>query len=330
MNAEQPRTRIIELDPFFDRDGTSPAPALQAMQHQPIVTGYGNTGGYAPVDPQTMNNMRPSAAGLRGTIIPRATIGGIPVGTQPHVTQDVIVNIDPHIPGQSSAVRLGDINARTVSQAAQVAAQMTPEPTDISTVRLRGAAMMHTLAHQTQGGFSAREAAAVLPQPVPAFQPQQQPQYPQPQYQQPQVQQPPRPVPGARRAVSPLSAFNQPRPAGTRELREIDIPYEAPVPQQVGPPTVQVVFEMEHFGTLPVNYHDVIVQEGFIVLVFDNRHTGSTKYFPPTQRGETGPRMAINIVGTPDVYLVQTTGVQFEHESREFCVLMIEQSGALE
>jgi hypothetical protein len=101
-------------------------------------------------------------------------------------------------------------------------------------------------------------------------------------------------------------------------------------PQQVGPPTVQVVFEMEHFGTLPVNYHDVIVQEGFIVLVFDNRHTGSTKYFPPTQRGDTGPRMAINIVGTPDVFLVQTTGVQFEHESREFCVLVIEQSGALE
>jgi hypothetical protein len=226
MNAEQPRTRIIELDPFFDRDGTSPAPALQAMQHQPIVTGYGHTGGYAPVDPQTMNNMRPSAAGLRGTIIPRATIGGIPVGTHPHVTQDVVVNIDPHIPGQSSSVRLGDINARTVSQATQVASQMTPEPTDISTVRLRGAAMMHTLAHQTQGGFAAREVTPVVPQPVPPFQPQ------QPQYQQPQVPQPmpqSRQAPGARRAVSPLSAFNQQRP-NTRELREIDIPYDAHVP----------------------------------------------------------------------------------------------------
>lgn len=334
----QDRTRIIELDPFFDRADGSPSPTLQAMQHQPIVNGFGQQpeyGGYAPADPHTMQNMRPSAAGLRGTIIPRATIGGIPVGTRPHATQDVVVNIDPHIVGQSSAVRLGDINAHSVNQAAQRAAQITPEPTDIATVRLRGAAMMHSLAHNSRDqGFAAREAAPIVPrQQVPPFQPQQaqvvqpqqvqQPQFPQ-QQQRPQAQ-------VSRRAVSPLAAFNQPRqPEGTREFREIDIPYSQPPAEQVGPPQVQVIFEMEHFGTLPVNYHDVIVQEGFMVLVFDTRHTGSTKYFPPTQKGDVTPRMAVSVVGTNEVFLVQTTGVQFEHDYREFCILMIEQTGALE
>lgn len=321
----QPHTRIIELDPFFDRGDASPSPALQALQHQPVVAGYG-AGGYAQVDHLTASNMRPSAAGLRGTIIPRATIGGIPLGTQPHATHDVIVHIDPHIPNQSTTLRLDDINARTVSQALQVVSQMTPEPTDIATVRLRGSAMMHAISQQTQGGFSARDAAPVVPQAM------QQPQFAQQPFPQPQAQAPAQ-RPAVRRVVSPLAAFNQPRQQQTRELREIDIPYDAPLPsspQQVGPPAVQVVFEMEHFGTLPVSYHDVIVQEGFIVLVFDTRHAGSTKYFPPTPRGETIPRMAINVVGTQEVYLVQTTGVQFEHDSREFCILMIEQSGDME
>lgn len=320
----QPNTRIIELDPFFDRGDTSPNPALQAMQQQPIVTGYGQAG-YIPADHQTLSNMRPTSTGLRGTIIPRATIGGIPVGTQPHATQDVVVNIDPHIPGQSSSVRLGDINARTVSQATQIAAQLTPEPTDIATVRLRGSAMMHTLANAGQNGFAAREAVPVVPQPMG-----------EPQFVQPQIPQVRQPVPrqqapqGARRAISPLAAFNQQPVPGTRPLREIDIPFEQPAAAQVGPPGVQVIFEMEHFGNLPINYHDVIVQEGFIVLVFDTRHTASTKYFPPTPKGDSGPRMALNIVGTPEVFLVQTTGMQFEHDSREYCILMIEQTGALE
>ena len=68
----------------------------------------------------------------------------------------------------------------------------------------------------------------------------------------------------------------------------------------------------------------------FMVLVFDNRFLGAMNYFPPTQSGESPPRMAVNIVGTPDAYSVQTTGVQFEHDSREFCVLMIDQTWALD
>ncbi len=131
--------------------------------------------------------------------------------------------------------------------------------------------------------------------------------------------------------MSPLSAFNQvAQPQPTRELRQIDLP-PAPAPmQQAGPPTIEVVFEMEHFGSLDVRYHDVLIENGFIVLVFDTRHQGSTKYFPPVAQNESAPPMALNVVGTNEVYLVHTTGLQYVHEEREYCLLMVERTGTLQ
>jgi len=233
-------SRVIQLDPYFDRLQASPAAhqvasgplshsALIPAQHEISMgnsTAAWSDGGDTYRDPSqvvtsrgTMAVSAPSSpAGVRGTVIPHATLGGIPAGTTPHVTQDVEVTIDPHIIGQSSVVRLGDLNAATVAQATQQAQHTTPEPHNIATLRLRGSAVMHSL---SQGGMQ-KEAVAPSPQqtgPVPAFQPQvqgqvqpiqpQQQQLPQvPQQQLPQVpqQQPMQQL----SPVSPMTAFNQP------------------------------------------------------------------------------------------------------------------------
>lgn len=342
--------RAIQIDPYFDgeRDGTGAATIAPRDTGRPVTPpsqyGYRDVGEFQTASGMPMTGvMRPGPEGLRGTVIPRATMGGIPQGTRPHVTQDIEVNIDPHIDGQSSRVRLGDLNERTIHAAAQMAAEVTPEPTSIETLRLRGSAIMHGIA---QGAERQMQHAAPTPAPAQQYtpqvhqpyqgeqlpqQPQQQappPQQPprQPQYQQPPQQQAPPPQQPVRRRVSPLSAFNQAPQAQpqVRELREIELRNE-PAPA-VGPPSVQIVFEMEHFGNLEVRYHDVIIEEGFIVLVYDSRYTGGTKYFPPTAQSENAPALALNVLGTDDVYLVHTTGIQYNHEGREHCILMIERT----
>ncbi len=309
------QNRQIQIDPFFDGDGGhsgyAPRPAANIGVAAP---------GYNDVDQGTLNVMRPSNAGLRGVIVPRATMGGIPMGTRPHETQDVIVNIDPHILGQSSSIRLGDLNASSIQAATMAAREVTPEPTDIQTFRLRGAATMHALANQSRQPMA---RAAVAPQHAGVRQvvPQPMDQYEQPQFSAAPAPAAP-PMQKMARIANPLAAFDQQhQQPQTRPLRNIEL-RDDPLPV-AGPPTVEVVFEMENFGSLSANYHDVIVEEGFVVLIYDTRHKGSVKYFPPVPKG-TAPRMAVNVVGTADVYLVQTTGLQFTHESKEFCILMIE------
>lgn len=354
--------RAIQIDPYFDgeRDGGGMQQAPPRDMGRPVTPpsqyGYQDVANFQTATGAPMSGvMRPGPEGLRGTVIPRATMGGIPQGTRPHVTQDIEVNIDPHIDGQSSRVRLGDLNERSIYEASQLAAQVTPEPTSIETLRLRGSAIMHGIAQQAQAHAQGQpqhpqeaprqtlmtppgqqshqqpqQPVVVQPNQSPGYQlppqqPRQQPQ--QPQYQQPQQPQPQQPQ--RMRRVSPLSAFNQqpaaPQPQ-VRELREIDMREPAAA---VGPPQIQVTFEMEHFGNLEVRYHDVVIQDGFIVLIFDTRHTNSTKYFPPTATSDNAPAMALNVAGTPDVYLVQTTGIQYTHEGREHCILMVERTVTL-
>lgn len=332
--------RQIQIDPYFDGDGAS-GPVATVTALQPGQQGYN------AADSTMLNHMRMGPAGLRGTVIPHATLGGIPMGTHPHSTQDVMVTIDPHIRGQSSTIRLGDLNASNVTSAMREAAQFTPEPTDIRTFRLRGAAVMHTLANhiaeEHEEESQPMQSRQVRPiQPV-AYNPQQPvqvaPQQAWPQNQFPQAYPPqqssrqqsqPQPQLSQRRAVSPLAAFNQPIPQPQRELRQIDIrPQLSDFGQPIVPPTINVIFEMKHFGVMEACYHDVIIEQGFIVLVFDTRSQGASKYFPATNRELDAPQMAINIVGSPEVYLVQTTGIQYVHADHEYCILMIEKSGQL-
>jgi hypothetical protein len=107
-------------------------------------------------------------------------------------------------------------------------------------------------------------------------------------------------------------------------MRPIDLSQSPPPPERVQQPMYEVTFEIERFGTHTADYHDILVQDGFIVLVYDSNAPGRM-YVPPAQ--EDAPPMAIAIAGHDMVYLVHTTGIHYSYRNMEFCVLLVEQQG---
>ena len=315
--------RSIQIDPFFDGEGGG-LQQVPMRQTAPPVTppsqyGYQDAAATPLSNGMPMTSrMRQGPAGLQGTVIPRATLGGIPSGTRPHATQDIVMHVDPHIDGQSSQVRLGDITPESVRLAAQQASEVTPDPYDVATLRLRGAATMHGIAansHQQQRAPAPQMQVAPT-QTIAA----------------PNLGRMGQPV---QRHVRPLQAFTQ-APPDTHEgrpLRAIDMGQQATVergPAAVPPPTIEVTFEIEHFGTHTAMYHDVIIEQGFMVFVYKTGYRGGGKYFPGANGSQTQPPLAVNITGTNEVYLVQVTGIMYAHEGAEHCVVMIEQQGQLQ
>ncbi len=185
-------SRVIQLDPYFDgeRDGTTDATLPGRDEGKPATPpnkyGYQDAANFAVSTGPVTSVMRPGPAGLRGTVIPKATMGGIPMGTRPHVTRDLEVVIDPHITGQSSRVRLGDVSAASVQTGVNEASEITPEPYSIETQRLRGSAIMHSIAQHNQGAQT-DQPLQEAPQNIPVQQ------APPPQQHQPQVQEAPQP-----------------------------------------------------------------------------------------------------------------------------------------
>lgn len=309
--------RAMRLDPFFDQ--ATIGQADQATPPAPPPPGYLDPDRVMVGDERTTVGqvVRTGPAGLRGLIVPPATMGGIPRGTRPHDIRGVTVTIDPHIPNQSSQLRLGDITPDRLRDAMAVAEEVTPEPQDIATLRLRGAATMHGIGAAAAAGGGAGRIVDTNPTAA------------QDQQRTTTVNAPNLAQHGQiRRSVRPLAAFGQAPPNSYegRELRHIDMPA---APREVGcpPPGIRVTFEIEHFGTHDANYHDVIIQEGFMVLAFRTDYTGGSRYFPPQK--PDSPPMAINVAGTADVYLVHATGIQFVHGNMEYAVLAVDQVGAM-
>ena len=104
----------IRIDPFFDGEG-GPQRQIQLPGYADDPGGAGQQGvmsgnvvggttaaashreGYHDVGGNYTEGGRPMAAvmrggvaGLRGTIIPRSGLGGIPIGAQPHVTAGLV------------------------------------------------------------------------------------------------------------------------------------------------------------------------------------------------------------------------------------------------
>jgi hypothetical protein len=308
-------SRPIVFDPFFDREAGG-SPVANANANAPVVVSGLNGQGYRDPSTERLEDGRDvtsrigqTSHGMRGTIIPRATSGGIPRGTHPHDMQNVELTIDPHIIGQSSIVRLADINAQVLQEASQMAGQQTPEPDSIELQRLRGSAVLHNVSTITRGPGRAPASPQAGQATIPA----------------PNLARHGQPAP---RMIRPLQAFahrgQQTANEERRELRAIDID---PPQRAAVAPTIEVVFEIEHFGTLQANYHDIIVEPGFIVLVYKTAYRGS-KYFPPS-RDEKAPPLALNVVGREEVYLVHTTGVHYVYEDTEYCVLLVEKAAVL-
>jgi hypothetical protein len=302
MTAAAPAQRFA-LDPFFDGDGGNVRTPLGAP-----VPGTEN---YRDISTERLANDRTIADriphrndGIRGVVIPHATPGGTVRGIRPNDLNGVQIVVDPHIEGQSAVLDLGQMTPALMDQATNMAAQMTPEPDSIQTQRLRGSAAMHGVAALNGGS---RRTISQGPATIPS----------------PNLGRMGQPVP---RNVRPLQAFaQQPQPVyenGSRELRAIDI--GAPTRQipTIAAPTMQVLFEIEHFGTHEAVYHDVLVGEAFIVLIYRTDYQGS-KYFPEN-RDVKAPPLALMIQGQSKAYLVHTTGVRYVYEGNEHCVLLVE------
>jgi hypothetical protein len=308
--------RMPVFDPYFDTDGSGnlQAPSPQSPQASPLPGGdrYQHPSAVRLSNDRTaMDLMRPGPRGLVGVVIPHATPGGIPAGARPHAIREMEINIDPHIEGQSAVLRLADVNPQAMRQATDLAAHSTPEVTDMATQRLRGSAVLHGLAALSQTAGQAPQAAApagYLPSPNLG-----------------------RTGTIAQRQVTPLQSFLQgsQSPPG-REQRQIDLgPSVVQPPRQAAAePQFEVEFQIRGFGRHTAYFHDVLVEPGFIVLVYKTHYRGA-KWFPPPASEPDAPDMAMNIIGTPVAYLVQTTGVQYVYADSEHCVLMVTQAAQL-
>lgn len=343
----------IRIDPFFEGEGletqregvlvqpntgglvqpniggAAPVASGGPVQQQPGGPGQQQPG-YVDVGDRTLGDgrtvaqaMRPGPAGLRGTIIPSATPGGVPAGVRPHETRNLIVNIDPHLDGQGAQVRLGDVNPQTVARAEEMAREVTPDPYDTPTTRMRAAAVMQGIAaqgHQAVGDISQYQPPPVTPVTAPGN---------IPGAHQAQIA---TPVPPPARRVRPLEHFGQEGAVAKAHetgpsLRRVDTP-GAPPEYEALPPRIRVNFEIEGFGVHQANYHDIIVQDGFLVLVYDEGYPAGLMYEPPA--GDQTPAMALEVLGANEVHLVHTTGFSYSYQGHRFCILMIERSAPVQ
>lgn len=363
-------TPRLQIDPFFDGEGgvqqtvQTPRYAEELAGRQftlapdaprqtaPNVRGTttaacDNVQGYRDVREMTLDNGRPLAAvmrggptGLGGTVIPHAGLGGVPMGVRLHEPGQLEVNIDPHIEGARSRVRLADV-VQHMGEAQQLAAASTPDPYSIETMRLRGAAVMHGVAQLT----NAQRQQLGMQQLEPEQLPYESPQHPNGNIPSPNqaqmagygatpqqgggMHQPPPQHMHQQRQSRPLQSFLQQSPTvhpeTGREMRPIDLS-ASPSPPERGPapPEVEVTFEIQQFGMHTAQYHDVIATDGFVVLVYNRDYPGRM-YAPPA--GEDSPPMAIAITGHSTVYLVHATGIQYVYGKQEFCVLLVERTG---
>lgn len=312
----------IRVDPFFDGEG----PQSRETRLPEYDVAQALPAGYRDVRDEQLGDGRPALAvmragpsGLTGTVIPPATPGGVPRGVRPHVTQDLFVNIDPHIRGQEARVRLGDINAQTLAVAEETARQLTPDPYDMPTQRLRASAVLQGVAVGQAEQYAPQLAAPVTAPQVPGN-------IPAPALAQFSGTQPPQRA-AASHVAHPLQAFAE-RPAQP-PVRPVTTAQSTQPPefgpQRVLPPQHLITFEIEHFGIHRARYHDVLSIQGFLVLIYDSAYQGGEgMYVPPS--GDDAPPMALHVEGSNEVHLVHTTGIVYSYGGHEFCVLLVERS----
>lgn len=106
----------------------------------------------------------------------------------------------------------------------------------------------------------------------------------------------------------------------------------------------KVIFELPvpgnttaSMGQFTTFYHDVVKQDGVLILVYDHRQPTQMVWFPPLlEDPDTQAPIAMAMLvksqkmGEEDVlYLAYPTGIRFTYQQREFCLLTIEKEKSI-
>jgi hypothetical protein len=251
--------------------------------------------------------------GLKGVIVSKAGVDGRPVDFNPHDRNSISINIEPD-GGNPQSFRLADFTKEALNQAVAHAREKIPG-NDIEDVRERAAMAFEELAAIANSGVvkKADNAPAVVIPPVPPPVP---------------PAAPPAALSDIDRNYSPMAAFGLKR-AQAAPARQV----ATAQPSTSGPPSKLIYFEKEGIGTVPAFFHDVHIEltddensSGFIVLVYDLRYEqAAARWFPPSDDPYKRP-WAVQIQNDHRLYLVHTTGFQFDYADREFCILLVERS----
>ena len=329
----------IQIDPFFD-GSDDPSLVSPRQQSNRGLSTYRDASSetFEVTDPRGLPTsgvlagrpvtavLRPQVRGMNmgGTIVPPATVGGTPEGFNPNILDDVEVVIDPHIAGQRTRLRVGDLTAEAVSYGQQVADQAVPNAAAPGLRRFKAAAAYHGMA-QYMGGTVSRlveteedivdEGTAVeQAQPVKRASP---PRVTVTNGHQVSAARPTA-QPSARSSASPMSLLRKP-PAQPAVL--VSSQREEPVQRAL----VRVNFEIDlaladgkrHNHSWSAKYHDVDISTSdesgkpyAISFLWDN--TAEDEPYVPPAGDDDGPEIAMEIVGRPEVYLVRALPFQYK------------------
>lgn len=357
-------SRTIEIDPFVEE--------FQSGNPDDGMIGRG----YVDASTMRLRSGRSAAevmgagpGGVRAVVIPRATLGGVPAGRNPHDLTNVEMHIDPFVPGQSSIVRVGDLSAAMVAANANVSRQAAPNQTSMAQMRYGASAVMHELARATTGIAPSHMVVdpkvdidrvgdtnmAANRQPVAPRRartlnvigttpsaPQRQSvvepaSVPQPvasapgSPMRPKVAQATTPV----RKLAPLLALDQQAPTAPVRTRTIDIS-DTYVPQGPPEPTVNVEFSVQGLGTIQTAYHDMVVVPGTADEAGNVAGGFIVLVYHSDFKGqkffppaEGAPQIAINKIGEREVYGVRASGYNWVRGNEEHMILLIDRFGLL-
>ncbi len=124
--------------------------------------------------------------------------------------------------------------------------------------------------------------------------------------------------------AGPLGAFRSPE-EDTPEKKAAPVLPPQPAASASRAPTTWVTFEIEGFGEHRAPFHSVIRQGNTLVLVYDTRCEGSQKFFPRA----TDRPLGIHVHSETVAYYALTTGIEFQDDGKEYCILLIEREAPI-
>lgn len=301
---------------------------------------------------RSLASLLPSGAGVRGVVIPRATIFGGSRGFDAHKPR--LVNIDPDIKGQSCVVDLSKIDKEKMAQAFSEAANNPLTQDDIA---LRASQTYHNLAIGFEpvgmkstirqqfgrlppimgghgyvvprallgGGQEAQEVSPMRPFSKPGIEDVVSPSItPKGIYEEFEEETEEEEVVKEAEYVAPRPMFREQvtnNPKTKMKLAGKPLQDTKAISSYVAPPSTKVTFEIENWGSFEACFSETIATDSVLVLVYNLRCKEAMHYKPPT----TESIMAVRIQDVPKVFFVHSYGISFTHNDYEYTILAIDQ-----